>query len=360
MSKPLILILCTGNSCRSHLAEAIFRRAVGDLADVASAGSKPAGYVHPMALEVLKEIGLDASAHRSKHLSEFLEMPVATVITVCGNADQVCPVFPGQVNRYLGLQRSGPCDRHAGRDPRRVPPRARPGPPGLRGLRRRPEGSLRPVNAGRAIGAEFLGTALLLLAVTGSGIMGETLAAGNAAVALLGNSLATGAALYVILSSLGPVSGAHLNPVVSLMAAYDGSLPAGRLVGYLLAQFGGAVAGVWAVHLMFGQSVLQVSSKTRAGGPQLFSELLATMLLLGLIRLATARGDTRIPAYVALTVLAGYWATASTFFANPAVTAARALTDTFVGIRPADVLPFVGAQLLALGVVCLLVRLLRL
>ena len=180
------------------------------------------------------------------------------------------------------------------------------------------------MNAGRAIGAEFLGTALLLLAVTGSGIMAETLAAGNAAVALLGNSLATGAALYVILSSLGPVSGAHLNPVVSLMAAYDGSLPAGRLVGYLLAQFGGAVAGVWAVHLMFGQSVLQVSSKTRAGGPQLFSELLATMLLLGLIRLATARGDTRIPAYVALTVLAGYWATASTFFANPAVTAAAA------------------------------------
>ena len=100
MSKHLILILCTGNSCRSHLAEAIFRRAVGDLADVASAGSKPAGYVHPMALEVLKEIGLDASAHSSKHLSEFLEMPVATVITVCGNADQVCPVFPGQVNRY--------------------------------------------------------------------------------------------------------------------------------------------------------------------------------------------------------------------------------------------------------------------
>ena len=199
----------------------------------------------------------------------------------------------------------------------------------------------------RQLSAEFLGTALLLLAVTGSGIMAETLAAGNAAVALLGNSLATGAALYVILSSLGPVSGAHLNPVVSLMAAYDGSLPAGRLVGYLLAQFCGAVAGVWAVHLMFGQSVLQVSSKTRAGGPQLFSELLATMLLLGLIRLATARGDTR------------YWATASTFFANPAVTAARALTDTFVGIRPADVLPFVGAQLLALGVVCLLVRLLR-
>ena len=100
MSKPLVLVLCTGNSCRSHLAEAILRRAVGDLIEVASAGSKPAGFVHPMALEVLKEIGLNASAHRSKHLSEFLLVPVTTVITVCGNADQVCPTFSGQINRH--------------------------------------------------------------------------------------------------------------------------------------------------------------------------------------------------------------------------------------------------------------------
>ena len=100
MSKPLVLILCTGNSCRSHLAEAILRRAAGDVIEVASAGSKPAGYVHPEALAVLQEIGLDASGHHSKHLSEFLARPVATVITVCGNADQVCPVFPGQANRY--------------------------------------------------------------------------------------------------------------------------------------------------------------------------------------------------------------------------------------------------------------------
>jgi arsenate reductase len=97
---PLVLILCTGNSCRSHLAEAILRAAAGDVVRVASAGSKPAGYVHPLALRVLGEIGLDASGHRSKHLSEFLDQPVETVITVCGNADQVCPMFPGQVNRY--------------------------------------------------------------------------------------------------------------------------------------------------------------------------------------------------------------------------------------------------------------------
>jgi len=100
MSKPLVLILCTGNSCRSHLAEAILRRAAGDVIEVASAGSKPAGYVHPEALAVLQEIGLDATGHHSKHLSEFLDRPVATVITVCGNADQVCPVFPGQMHRH--------------------------------------------------------------------------------------------------------------------------------------------------------------------------------------------------------------------------------------------------------------------
>lgn len=98
--KPTVLILCTGNSCRSHLAEGILRGAAGDLLDVQSAGSKPAGYVHPLAIEVMKEIGIDISAHRSKHLDEFRQRPVETVITVCGNADQACPMFPGQVNRH--------------------------------------------------------------------------------------------------------------------------------------------------------------------------------------------------------------------------------------------------------------------
>jgi arsenate reductase (thioredoxin) len=100
MDKPLILILCTGNSCRSHLAEGILRAAAGDFVEVASAGSKPAGYVHPLAIRAMKEIGIDISQHRSKHLSEFLDRPVRTVITVCGNADQACPIFPGQVSRY--------------------------------------------------------------------------------------------------------------------------------------------------------------------------------------------------------------------------------------------------------------------
>ncbi len=100
MSKPKVLILCTGNSCRSHLAEGILRAAAGDLFDVASAGSKPAGYVHPLAIRALEEIGIDISGHRSKHMDEFLSEPIETVITVCGNADQACPMFPGQVNRY--------------------------------------------------------------------------------------------------------------------------------------------------------------------------------------------------------------------------------------------------------------------
>ncbi len=100
MDKPLVLILCTGNSCRSHLAEGLLRAAAGDVVEVASAGSKPAGYVHPLAIQVMREIGIDLSSHRSKHLSEFLTQAVETVITVCGNADQVCPMFPGQVNRY--------------------------------------------------------------------------------------------------------------------------------------------------------------------------------------------------------------------------------------------------------------------
>ena len=100
MSKPLVLILCTGNSCRSHLAEGILRAAAGDVLEVASAGSKPAGYVHPLAIRVMREIGIDISEHASKHMNEFLDRPVQTVITVCGNADQACPMFPGQVNRY--------------------------------------------------------------------------------------------------------------------------------------------------------------------------------------------------------------------------------------------------------------------
>lgn len=211
----------------------------------------------------------------------------------------------------------------------------------------------------RALAAEFFGTTLLLLAVAGSGVMGESLAGGNVAIALLANSLVTGAALYVIISLFGPVSGAHLNPVVTLMAWADRSFGARQVFGYLVAQVAGAITGVWAVHAMFGQAILQVSTKPRSSAGLWFSELLATFLLLMLIRIASSRQDAKLPAYVALTVTAGYWATSSTFFANPAATLARGLTETFVGIRPADIGPFLLAQLAALGLVLLVARWLR-
>ena len=211
----------------------------------------------------------------------------------------------------------------------------------------------------RQIVSEFFGTAALLVAVAGSGIMGESLAGGNVAVALLANSLATGAALYVIISLFGPVSGAHLNPVVTLMAWADRACDAWKVAAYLSAQFIGAIAGVWAVHAMYGQAILQVSAKPRSSVGLWVSELVATFVLLMLVRTASARQDAKLPAYVALTITAGYWATSSTFFANPAVTLARVFTDTFVGIRPADVGPFLMAQLVALGLVQFFGRWLR-
>jgi glycerol uptake facilitator-like aquaporin len=211
----------------------------------------------------------------------------------------------------------------------------------------------------RQIAAEFFGTALLLLAVVGSGVMGESLAGGNVAVALLANSLATGAALYVIISLFGPVSGAHLNPVVTLMTWADGTSEARQVAAYLSAQFTGAIVGVWAVHAMFGQAILQVSAKPRSSAGLWLSELLGTIVLLMLIRVASSRQDAKLPAYVALAVTAGYWATSSTFFVNPAATVARGLTDTFVGIRPADIGPFLLAQWAGLGLVLLISRWLR-
>lgn len=207
--------------------------------------------------------------------------------------------------------------------------------------------------------AEFFGTGLLMLVVAGSGIMGESLAGGNVAVALLANSLATGAALYVIISLFGPVSGAHLNPVVTLMCWADRKCDFRKVGAYLAAQFAGAIIGVWAVHAMFDLPILQLSAKPRNSAGLWVSEILGTVMLLMVIRTASARQDDKVPAYVALTVTAGYWATSSTFFVNPAVTIAHAVTDTFVGIRPADTGPFILAQLAALGLVLLISKWLR-
>jgi glycerol uptake facilitator-like aquaporin len=190
----------------------------------------------------------------------------------------------------------------------------------------------------RAAAAEFAGTALLLAAVAGSGIMGERLAGGNAAIALLANSLATGGALFALIATFAPTSGAHFNPLVTLAVAGRGNLPWRSVPLYLAAQAAGAVAGVAAANLMFGRAALEFSRHARSGPALLFAEAIATFGLL-----ATVQGSGRAAA-VAAYITGAYWFTSSTSFANPAVTVARSLTDTFCGIRPADVPGFVAAQ----------------
>jgi glycerol uptake facilitator-like aquaporin len=195
--------------------------------------------------------------------------------------------------------------------------------------------------------AEFFGTALLLAIVAGSGFMGETLSPGNAAVALLGNSIATGAGLYVLITLLGPVSGAHFNPVVSLMSWKLGQLHLKKMLGYWACQFSGAIAGIWLTHLLFSLPILQESTKVRTGLGIWASEFVSTLVLLAVIRIGEQVAKDKLPMVVALTVTAGYWFTSSTFFSNPAVALARSFTNTFVGIAPSDVLGFVVAEVLA-------------
>ena len=204
--------------------------------------------------------------------------------------------------------------------------------------------------------AEFAGTALLLMVVVGSGIYGETLSTGNTAVALLANSIATGAGLYVLITLLGPISGAHMNPVVSLFFRLHGDLGTRDCMAYISAQISGGIAGVWLTHLIYAQPILQTSSKVRSGMAQWVSEIVATALLLGAIHLALRHAREKIALVVALLVTAGYWFTSSTFFANPAVTLARSLSDTFAGIRPLDAPGFIAAQLIALALVWVLAR----
>ena len=206
----------------------------------------------------------------------------------------------------------------------------------------------------RRLAAEALGTALLLAVVVGSGIMGERLAGGNVAIALLGNTLATGAGLVVLISVFGPISGAHFNPAVTLVMALRRELSWPQAAAYGLAQVAGAVGGVWLAHAMFGEAILQVSTKLRDGPGQVLSEVVATFGLLATI-LGTSRfrpGFT--PAAVGLYITAAYWFTASTSFANPAVTVARSMSDSFAGIAPSSAPAFILAQvagaLAAMGV----------
>jgi len=198
---------------------------------------------------------------------------------------------------------------------------------------------------GRRLGAEFLGSAFLLATVIGSGIMGERLAGGNVAIALLANTIATGAILVVLITMLGPICGAHFNPAVSLVFALRKAIGPTELAGYVAFQVFGAVAGVLAAHLMFEESALQISSKIRAGPAQWFAEWVATFGLVLTILLTLRANGTAVAMSVGLYIAAAYWFTASTSFANPAVTIARSFSDTFAGIRPWDVAPFVLAQL---------------
>jgi glycerol uptake facilitator-like aquaporin len=198
----------------------------------------------------------------------------------------------------------------------------------------------------RKLFAEFLGTAGLLATVVGSGIMGTTLARGNDGIALLANAGATAGMLYVLIVILGPVSGAHFNPAVTLVMRLRGHLPTRDAVAYISVQAVAAIIGVLLAHAMFGQALWQPGSHVRTGASQWLSEAIATFGLLMTILLGARQRPAAIPALVAAYIFAAYWFTASTSFANPAVTVARALTQSFAGIDPDDVVGFIAAQLL--------------
>ncbi len=202
----------------------------------------------------------------------------------------------------------------------------------------------------RRLAAEFLGTGLLVATVVGSGIMGERLAGGNVALALLGNTLPTGAILVVLITILGPISGAHFNPAVSLVFALKRDLGGRETALYALVQIAGGLAGTITAHLMFALPLIEMSMKARTGGPQWFAEWVATFGLILTILLGIRFARANVPWLVGLYVTAAYWFTASTSFANPAVAIARSLTNTFSGIRPIDLPGFIAAQLI--GATC--------
>ncbi|MEO1454566.1 MAG: MIP/aquaporin family protein [Pseudomonadota bacterium] len=195
------------------------------------------------------------------------------------------------------------------------------------------------------LAAEALGTAFLLIGVVGSGIMGAALADGNTAVALLANAIATGAILYVIITILGPISGAHFNPAVTLAFLLRGEIPLPLALSFIAVQIAAGILGVWATHLMFELPVLQLSTTMRTGAAQWWAEIVATFGLLTVIFGGLRHRPEAVPALVALYITGAYWFTASTSFANPAVTIARGLSDTFAGIDPANAPMFIAMQI---------------
>ena len=213
-----------------------------------------------------------------------------------------------------------------------------------------------PPTLARRAAAEAVGTALLLAAVVGSGIMGERLAGGNVGIALLANTIATGAALVALILTFGPISGAHFNPVVTLAEAWGGGCRGRDVPIYLAAQVFGAFAGVGAANVMFSAPLFFASRHARAGGAQLFSEFVATFGLLAVIQGCARTRPADVAYAVGAYISAAYWFTASTSFANPAVTLARSASDTFAGIRPADAPGFVVAQLVGAAAATLFFR----
>lgn len=201
------------------------------------------------------------------------------------------------------------------------------------------------VDLKRRVVAEAVGTALLLAAVVGSGIMGDRLAGGNVAIALLANTVSTGAALVALILAFGPISGAHFNPAVTLVDAWQKGVAWGDVLPLITAQVVGAFAGVASAHVMFGEPLYSLSQHARNGGAQAFSEFVATFGLLAVIWGCVRRRPAATPFAVGAYITSAYWFTASTSFANPAVTVARAFTDTFAGIRPVDAPMFIVAQL---------------
>jgi glycerol uptake facilitator-like aquaporin len=210
---------------------------------------------------------------------------------------------------------------------------------------------------GRRLAAEALGAFFLFATVIGSGIMAETLAGGNVAIALLGNTFATGAILFVMITMLGPISGAHFNPAVTLVMAARRDLAARDVLPYVFAQLAGGLPGAWAAHLMFDQPILQLSLKSRTGFGQWTGEAIATFGLILTILGTLRHRPGAVPASVALYIAAAYWFTSSTSFANPAITIVRSLSDSFAGIAPADVPMFVLAQLLGAALAAVVGRL---
>ncbi len=203
---------------------------------------------------------------------------------------------------------------------------------------------------GQKLLAEGLGTAMLLIGVVGSGIMAETLANGNIALALLANAIATGCMLYAIINTLGPISGAHFNPAVTLAFALRGEHEWRAVAPYILVQIGGGILGVWACHAMFDLAILQSSATMhRTGTAQWFSEILATFGLLFVIFGGLRSRPDTVPALVGIYITGAYWFTSSTSFANPAVTIARGFSDTFAGIYPGHIPMFIVMQLIAVG-----------